>query len=296
MDRCLQASHQTSWLQGGNGPSFPKSLSHDSISPALSHSKHLQSKSFPSHCSIADIERRKEEHKKLYSRYKVEKDIRSVQRDSVRDADVEQDVLSSIEPAFFQLRDSGDCEDFVAQKLPESLDLDFIIAEKNRLKKQLAIVSRKATDLMTRHQAAYFSELQRVISLQRTVNDCLNTCAKARSCLSSSRNSLTLRSLKIVSSAKRRENLVDFLTVLADQRQPRAEQDGEAAVKSDEQDKQDGDGEEESDAGNSGRVSQARASPITEAASSSSVKRPTSLSSPAKGASNVLLTSARESQ
>ena len=152
---------------------------------------------------------------RLYSRYKTERDIRSVQRDSIRDPRVEEEILSSIEPAFFQYSDPSDCEDFVAQRLPDTLDVDFIISEKNRLKRHLAIVSRKVTDLMTRHQSAYFGELQRVISLQHAVNDCINTCAKARSCLATSRNSLTVHSLKVVAGSKRRDNLVTFLHVIS---------------------------------------------------------------------------------
>lgn len=196
--------------QGSSNTTFPKSLSHGSISPALP-SKQLPSKSFASNYSIAEIQ---DEHIRLYARYKIEKDIRSVQRGNIRDPEAEKDVLSSIEEEFFQYRDPAECEDFVANKLPETLDLDFIISEKNRLKKQLAIVSRKVTDLMTRHQSAYFNELQRVIKLQHTVNDCINTCAKARSSLGSAKNNLTVRSLKIVTDCKRRENLTQFLNHL----------------------------------------------------------------------------------
>lgn len=188
-------------------------MSHGNIGPSL-HGKQLSSKSFASNHSIAEIQ---DEHIKLWSRYKVEKDIRSVQRDSIRDPEVENEILAQIEPQFFEFRDVAECEDFVAQKLPETLDLDFIISEKNRLKKQLAIVSRKVTDLMTKNQSAYFGELQRVIALQHIVNDCINTCAKARSSLKVSKNNLTVRGLHIVTDFKRRENLVSLLTQLTAQ-------------------------------------------------------------------------------
>lgn len=177
-------------------------------------------RSFPSNYSIAEIQ---DHHIELYSKYKNEKDVRSLQNDHLRDPIREHHVMESIERRFLDCKDPALIEDYVIQKLPQELDPTILRVEENRMKEQLAVVSRRVTDLMTKHQAAYFNELQLVIQLQHTVNDCINTTAEARSHLDSVRQRLGVKCLKIVNDSRRKQNLILFLEELT-QRKRRMEE------------------------------------------------------------------------
>lgn len=149
----------------------------------------------------------------------MEKEIRgSTQRKEQTSREAEEhakQVLASIEPLFFEQQESFVCEDYIIKRLPDILDIDYLITEKNRLKKQLSVVSKKVTDLMMTHQSAYFNELQKVIQLQVILNNCINTCSRARTCLSVSKVGLSTRQLKMITDFKRRQNLLLLLDEIA---------------------------------------------------------------------------------
>lgn len=149
----------------------------------------------------------------------MEKEIRgSTQRKEQTSSEAEEhakQVLASIEPLFFEQQESFVCEDYIIKRLPDVLDIDYLITEKNRLKKQLSVVSKKVTDLMMTHQSAYFNELQKVIQLQVILNNCINTCSHARTCLSVSKAGLSTRQLKMITDFKRRQNFLLLLDEIA---------------------------------------------------------------------------------
>jgi hypothetical protein len=169
----------------------------------------------------------------LYSRYKLEKEIRkssSNRRDESYSSTVsnnlnnrqevsqgDRDILSSIEPFYFQPHDDPEaaCQSYVIDKLPpadQPLDLEYIISEKNRLKKQLSVVTKKVTDVMMTHQGTYFAELQKVIHLQTSLNDAINTCNLARKRLAVSRHNLTVTPLQVIHEYSVKNNISSLIS------------------------------------------------------------------------------------
>ena len=105
-------------------------------------------------------------------------------------------------------------QEYLLKKLPEQMDLGFIIGEKKRLNKQLFIVSKKVSNLITNHHEAYCTELQRVAQIQTQLRSTIDTCMKSRSHFQVSRQNFTRSSLNIVASYRRREVMVGLLKLL----------------------------------------------------------------------------------
>lgn len=143
---------------------------------------------------------------------------------------VDKDILATIEPFYFESHVEGDvaCQSYIIDKLPpgdQPLDLDYIISEKNRLKKQLSIVTKKVTDVMMTHQGTYFAELQKVVHLQTLLNDAINTCSLARKSLSVSKHNLTVAPLKVIHDFNTSNNLKSLLSEVHDRKNKKEDQE-----------------------------------------------------------------------
>lgn len=97
--------------------------------------------------------------------------------------------------------------------------MDFIITEKNRLKKQLSVVSRKVSELMLKHQPEYNEELQRVIDLQILLNDAINLTSQSRTNLKLFKTNVTLSILSIIYNERRKENASKLLELLKERKE-----------------------------------------------------------------------------
>ncbi|CAG2196868.1 VPS50 [Mytilus edulis] len=100
----------------------------------------------------------------------------------------EQEVLEGIENIYYSHTDTSLYE---LEKLPEVLDLQDIDADRNRLRKQLNVVSKKVSDL-----------LASVI------------CANGRRNLSDARQTFTSASLKMLANVRKRQQLTGLLKSL----------------------------------------------------------------------------------
>ena len=143
---------------------------------------------------------------------------------------MDKDILATIEPFYFASHVEGDaaCQSYIIDKLPpgdQPLDLDYIISEKNRLKKQLSIVTKKVTDVMMTHQGTYFAELQKVVHLQTLLNDAINICSLERKRLSVSRHNLTVTPLKVIHDFNTRKNLKSLLSEVHDRKNRKEDQE-----------------------------------------------------------------------
>jgi len=133
-----------------------------------------------------------------------------------REGSQDRDILESIEPFYFQPHEDleSECQTYIIKKLAsenQPLDLEYIISEKNRLKKQLSVVTKKVTNVMMTHQGTYFAELQKVVHLQTLLNDAINTCVLTRKRLAVAQHGLTLTPLKAVHYHSVKSNLVNLM-------------------------------------------------------------------------------------
>ncbi|KAJ8977570.1 hypothetical protein NQ317_016095 [Molorchus minor] len=79
--------------------------------------------------------------------------------DANRPAD--QDILESIEAAYFSMKEDFDICQFELEKLPEVLDCDQIQRDFKNLKQQHQVVSKKVLQLILEHQNGCNSNLKK---------------------------------------------------------------------------------------------------------------------------------------
>ncbi|XP_076113826.1 syndetin-like isoform X4 [Mytilus galloprovincialis] len=123
----------------------------------------------------------------------------------------EQEVLEGIENIYYSHTDTSLYE---LEKLPEVLDLQDIDADRNRLRKQLNVVSKKVSDLVLQNHPAYARELQRVMELEKTLQLASVICANGRRNLSDARQTFTSASLKMLANVRKRQQLTGLLKSL----------------------------------------------------------------------------------
>ncbi|XP_033752043.1 syndetin-like isoform X2 [Pecten maximus] len=125
----------------------------------------------------------------------------------------EQEVLENIEEVYFNNR-HVDTSEYELQKVPENPDLDQIDRDRQKLRKQLQVVSKKVSDLVLQNHPAYATELQRVMELQKTLQLASIICANGRRQLSGARKSFTTASLKMLANYRKRQQLIGLLKSL----------------------------------------------------------------------------------
>ncbi|XP_060086337.1 syndetin-like [Ylistrum balloti] len=125
----------------------------------------------------------------------------------------EQEVLENIEEVYYNSEDV-DTSNYELQKVPEEPDLDQIDRDRQKLRKQLQVVSKKVSDLVLQNHPAYATELQRVMELQKTLQLASIICANGRRQLSCARKSFTTASLKMLANYRKRQQLIGLLKSL----------------------------------------------------------------------------------
>ncbi|RWS09903.1 syndetin-like protein, partial [Dinothrombium tinctorium] len=128
-----------------------------------------------------------------------------------------EDVFCEISEEYYKTNEGNDhfsAAEHVLNNLPETLDLNYIVEEKNKLKKQLFVVSKKVSDIILQNQKSYAEELQRVTELQSCLSDTIKVCTKGRQKFDVVKKSLTYSRLGIIASYNRREVLKSLLNSL----------------------------------------------------------------------------------
>lgn len=139
--------------------------------------------------------------------------IKSDQRLPDPDPPTDDDILNTIEDKYYG-DSSFDASDYVLQKLPEILDLNDIRADRQHLRLQLQVVSKRLSDLILKNQPSYMKELQRVTQLQTDLQEALETCRTSRSHLDQAKRKCTVASLGILSNYRKRQQVVGLLRSL----------------------------------------------------------------------------------
>ncbi|XP_008194931.2 syndetin [Tribolium castaneum] len=92
----------------------------------------------------------------------------------------DQEILESIEAAYFSIRDDFDICRFELGKLPQTLDCDQIQRDFKTLKQQHQVVSKKVLQLILEHQSGCNTEFDKVLEILEQVKDTLQECKTSR--------------------------------------------------------------------------------------------------------------------
>ena len=113
------------------------------------------------------------------------------------DRPADQEILESIEAAYFSMKEDFDICRFelgvkpsvvinqktmtrTFQKLPEVLDCDQIQRDFKNLKQQHQVVSKKVLQLILEHQSGCNDEFEKVLEILEQVKDTLDQCKESR--------------------------------------------------------------------------------------------------------------------
>ncbi|XP_038653506.1 syndetin [Scyliorhinus canicula] len=134
-------------------------------------------------------------------------------REIPSDPQAEQEIINSIEEIYFR-NDSFDAVNYELEKLPTVLNLQDLEEYRDKLKQQQAAVSKKVADLILEKQAAYVKELERVTSLQASLQLAAVICTNARRQLNIAKEGFTQASLGLLANQRKRQLLIGLLKSL----------------------------------------------------------------------------------
>ncbi|XP_053570024.1 syndetin [Bombina bombina] len=134
-------------------------------------------------------------------------------RELPTDPQAEQELINSIEDVYFS-NDSFDIVKYDLEKLPPVLSLQEIEEYRDKLKRQQAAVSKKVADLILEKQPSYVKELERVTSLQTSLQLAAVICTNGRRHLNAAKEGFTQASLGLLANQRKRQLLIGLLKSL----------------------------------------------------------------------------------
>ncbi|XP_057652521.1 syndetin [Diorhabda carinulata] len=139
----------------------------------------------------------------------------SINSKTVQEVDrpADQDILESIEAAYFSINPEFDICRFELEKLPEILDCDQIQRDFKKLKQQHQVVSKKVLQLILEHQTGCNGEFEKIIEILEKVKETLALCKISRKELKIAASQFT-DSLGILTNYRKRKMAQNFLNHL----------------------------------------------------------------------------------
>ncbi|XP_061442614.1 syndetin isoform X2 [Rhineura floridana] len=134
-------------------------------------------------------------------------------REQPTDPQAQQEIINSIEEVYFS-SDSFDIVKYELEKLPPVLSLQELEEYRDKLKQQQAAVSKKVADLILEKQPSYVKELERVTSLQTSLQLAAVICTNGRRHLSTAKEGFTQASLGLLANQRKRQLLMGLLKSL----------------------------------------------------------------------------------
>ncbi|XP_053265583.1 syndetin isoform X2 [Podarcis raffonei] len=134
-------------------------------------------------------------------------------REQPTDPQAQQELINSIEEVYFS-SDSFDIVKYELEKLPPVLSLQELEEYRDKLKQQQAAVSKKVADLILEKQPSYVKELERVTSLQTSLQLAAVICTNGRRHLSTAKEGFTQASLGLLANQRKRQLLMGLLKSL----------------------------------------------------------------------------------
>nr|XP_022904853.1 syndetin-like [Onthophagus taurus] len=116
------------------------------------------------------------------SSYHFPQETLSINSKTVTESDrpADQDILESIEAAYFSMSPDFDICRFELSKLPDVLDCDQIQRDFKNLKQQHQVVSKKVLQLILEHQTACNGEFQDMLVIYDQLKEALGLCRGSR--------------------------------------------------------------------------------------------------------------------
>ncbi|KAG8443141.1 hypothetical protein GDO86_011812 [Hymenochirus boettgeri] len=134
-------------------------------------------------------------------------------REKATDPQAQQELINSIEDVYFS-NDSFDIVKYELEKLPPVLSLQDVEEYRDKLKQQQAAVSKKVADLILEKQPSYVKELERVTSLQTSLQLASVICTNGRRHLNTAKEGFTQASLGLLANQRKRQQLIGLLKSL----------------------------------------------------------------------------------
>uniref|UniRef100_A0A8D2LQ90 VPS50 subunit of EARP/GARPII complex n=1 Tax=Varanus komodoensis TaxID=61221 RepID=A0A8D2LQ90_VARKO len=134
-------------------------------------------------------------------------------REQPADPQAQQEIINSIGEVYFS-NDSFDIVKYELEKLPPVLSLQELEEYRDKLKQQQAAVSKKVADLILEKQPAYVKELERVTSLQTSLQLAAVICTNGRRHLNTAKEGFTQASLGLLANQRKRQLLMGLLKSL----------------------------------------------------------------------------------
>ncbi|CAH1237851.1 VPS50 [Branchiostoma lanceolatum] len=138
------------------------------------------------------------------------------EREFPNDPLADQEAIDSIQEVYYS-DDSWDPSKHELQKLkdgPEKLSLEDIDKDRNRLRRQLAAVSKKVSELVLENHPAYAQELQRVMDLESALQGANVICINGRRHLEIAKQGFTTASLGLLANQRKRSQLLGLMNSL----------------------------------------------------------------------------------
>uniref|UniRef100_A0A8D2Q7J8 VPS50 subunit of EARP/GARPII complex n=1 Tax=Varanus komodoensis TaxID=61221 RepID=A0A8D2Q7J8_VARKO len=144
--------------------------------------------------------------------YVFKEELREL-REQPADPQAQQEIINSIGEVYFS-NDSFDIVKYELEKLPPVLSLQELEEYRDKLKQQQAAVSKKVADLILEKQPAYVKELERVTSLQTSLQLAAVICTNGRRHLNTAKEGFTQASLGLLANQRKRQLLMGLLKSL----------------------------------------------------------------------------------
>eukprot|EP00095_Tigriopus_kingsejongensis_P008145 snap_masked-scaffold196_size269943-processed-gene-1.9 protein:Tk08145 transcript:snap_masked-scaffold196_size269943-processed-gene-1.9-mRNA-1 annotation:"coiled-coil domain-containing protein 132" len=139
-------------------------------------------------------------------------DLAPLSAGSGLDEKVDDEVLEDIPKEFFQHK--FDAIHFELEKLPETLDLQQIHSDRQRIHRQLSVVTKRVFAGILDQQSKCQAEMKRVDEIQNRLVDSLGVCRLGREGLAQARAEFTGSSLGILAAYRRRQQTQQLLNDL----------------------------------------------------------------------------------
>lgn len=137
-------------------------------------------------------------------------DIRQHQSEDEKDTQSDREILESIHPDYFQGDDFDPCL-YELKKLPPVLNCEEISQDLMTLKKQQLVVSKQVLQLILEKQAACQDEINRIVEIQKLIDETLDIVRSGRKDLDIARHHFTTASLGIVANYRKRTVVLEVL-------------------------------------------------------------------------------------
>uniref|UniRef100_A0A5S6QLT1 Syndetin C-terminal domain-containing protein n=1 Tax=Trichuris muris TaxID=70415 RepID=A0A5S6QLT1_TRIMR len=134
-----------------------------------------------------------------------------VSRDGISQL-TEADILESIESEYFS--PIVDPISHELKKLPSLLDINQINADRRKIRQQLAVITRKVSDLILEQHPSFSAQMQDVANLKGAIEEVHAACLATRERIHQARDECTAHSLKVLCLYRRRQYMLNVQALI----------------------------------------------------------------------------------